>query len=185
MSTQATVVRLVLTVLLAVPVLGDAFAGDVKLLKQPGTFPIVISVSGSYRLKSNLIVPDASTSAIDLEANDVTIDLNGYTISGPVTCSGTPVTSCAPLGSGSGIVCGATFGNNVRVTNGTVRGMGQNGIGIADAARIERVTATNNGNNGISGGSDATIIDCDALSNRNNGLIAGPSSTITRSHAEG
>src|SRR5262249_30978241 len=93
MSTQAKVVRVVVTCGLVLAVLHPAVAGDVKLLGQPGTFPIVITVPGSYRLKSNLTVPDANTSAIDVEANDVALDLNGYVISGPVTCTGTPVTS--------------------------------------------------------------------------------------------
>jgi len=186
MSTQAKVVRVVVTSGLVLAVLHPAVAGDVKLLGQPGTFPIVITVPGSYRLKSNLTVPDANTSAIDVEANDVALDLNGYVISGPVTCTGTPVTSCTPSGSGFGIVhLNPSFGNNVRVTNGTVRGMGDDGIRLADAAHVERVTVTNNGNNGILASTNATIIDCTALSNGNSGIAAANSSTMTRNHAEG
>ena len=82
---------------------GAAHAGDVKLLKQPVTFPLVISASGSYRLKSNIVVPDANTTAISITADDVTLDLNGYTIKGPTVCSGEPVTGCAPGGTGKGV----------------------------------------------------------------------------------
>ena len=51
-----------------------AAAGDVKLLKQPSTFPLVISEPGSYRLSGNLTAP-ANTNGIDITANNVTIDL--------------------------------------------------------------------------------------------------------------
>jgi hypothetical protein len=50
-----------------------------------GHFPIVICQPGSYRLSGNLTVPDANTTAIQITANDVAIDLNGFSISGPGT----------------------------------------------------------------------------------------------------
>ena len=77
---------------LSIPLaLTPAHAGDVKLIKQPSTFPLVISQSGSYRLKGNITVPDENTTAISVQADYVTIDLNGYSIQGPVTCTGSPV----------------------------------------------------------------------------------------------
>src|SRR5262249_37568405 len=76
-----------------------ARAGDVKLIRQ-AAFPIVIDTPGSYRLKSNLVVTGAN--AIEIRVDDVTIDLNGYTISGPVVCSDVPVT-CTPAAVGQGI----------------------------------------------------------------------------------
>jgi len=78
----------------------DAMAVDgVRLLRQPRTFPIVISNPGSYRLGGNLTVSTPDTTAIDAEASDVTIDLNDFTIAGPVTCTGTPPSlgTCNPL----------------------------------------------------------------------------------------
>jgi hypothetical protein len=125
---------------------GVAFAGDgAKLLKQPATFPISISQGGSYRLKSNITVPDANTTAIRITANDVTLDLNGFTISGPTSCGGHPLT-CTPTGTGVGI--DASGSENVTIVNGTVRGMGGNGVIVTDG-RAERVTATNNGGSGL------------------------------------
>src|SRR5437870_13458443 len=81
--------------------LTPAHAGDVKLLKQPSSFPLVISQPGSYRLKGNITVPDENTTAISVQADYVTIDLNGYSIQGPATCTGLPVTSCSPSSSGN------------------------------------------------------------------------------------
>ena len=62
----------------------SAYGGDVKLLHQPSSFPIEIAEPGSYRLKRDIRVPDEKTTAIAVTADHVTIDLNGYSISGPV-----------------------------------------------------------------------------------------------------
>jgi hypothetical protein len=62
---------------------GCASSHGVTVLKQPTTFPIVITQPGSYRVKSNIVVPDANTTAINIESRDVTIDLNGFAILGP------------------------------------------------------------------------------------------------------
>ena len=78
-----------------------ALAGNVTPGDAPG-FPVTISRSGSYRLSGDLTVPDAATTAVDVTntAADVSIDLNGFSISGPVVCvgssAGNPPTSCAP-----------------------------------------------------------------------------------------
>src|ERR1022692_224651 len=78
----------------------QALAGNVTPGDAPG-FPVTISVPGSYRLSGNLTVPDQNTTAIQIAADNVTIDLNGFSILGPTVCTGTPaVTSCGPKGSG-------------------------------------------------------------------------------------
>lgn len=124
-----------------------AHAGDVKLLKQPSAFPLVISQGGSYRLKSNIVVPDANTTAISITVDDVTLDLNGYAIKGPTVCSGSPIVSCAPTGTGIGIDSSA---NGVTVENGTVRGMGSYGIRLSGQnGVVERMQVRSNGNIGI------------------------------------
>src|SRR5512139_1391685 len=86
-----------------------ALAGNVTPGDAPG-FPVSITRSGSYRLSSDLTVPDADTTAIDVTttASDVTIDLNGFSIVGPVVCTNTssvanPPTSCAPIPSSSSL----------------------------------------------------------------------------------
>src|SRR5262249_44867667 len=78
-----------------------ALAGGVVPFDAPG-FPVTIEVSGSYRLSGNLVVPDAKTTAIQILASNVTLDLNGFSITGPVQCTGFPVTSCIPFATGSG-----------------------------------------------------------------------------------
>ena len=61
----------------------SALAGNVTPGDTPG-FPVTISQPGSYRLAGNLTVPDANTTAIEVTATgQVTVDLNGFVISGP------------------------------------------------------------------------------------------------------
>jgi hypothetical protein len=147
----------------------------VKLLGQPrpSAFPITISAPGSYRLRSNITVPDENTTAIVVATNDVTIDLNGFSILGPTTCTGSPtVTSCAPLGTGNGI--DAAGRQSVSVMNGTIRGMGNHGITLDDGS-VDQVKAVSNGAAGIiriSGFSWFTSIvsRCMANSNGTNGI---------------
>lgn len=98
-------------------------------------FPIIICQSGSYRLTANLTISSVNTDGIDITADNVTLDLGGFTISGPVTC--TPNTyplQCTAAGSGIGISGGGPVGgsgsNNITVRNGTVQGMGNSGISI-------------------------------------------------------
>jgi hypothetical protein len=114
-----------------------ALAGGVTPGDLPG-FPITLSRAGSYRLAGNLTVSDANTTAIEVTAGNVTVDLNGFEIRGPVSC---PLPgSCSPLGTGRG-VSGAT-----RVTNGSVVGMGGDGVA---AETVTDVFASQNGGAGV------------------------------------
>jgi hypothetical protein len=140
----------------------------------PG-FPVTISEPGSYRLQSNLVVKEASVTVIEITANDVTIDLAGFSIVGPNTCAGTPV-ECTVGGGGIGVKAVADAGpspENVRVMNGTVRGMGGHGIRlIGNATVVERVHAVSNGGPGIVVG-QGNIIDSVAMFNGSGAAVVG------------
>jgi hypothetical protein len=41
-------------------------------------FPVLICQSVSYRRSGNLTIPDVNTNGIDISADDVTLDLNGF-----------------------------------------------------------------------------------------------------------
>ena len=126
-----------------------ALAGGISPGDTPG-FPVSLTVPGSYRLTGELDVrgePAAEdVTAIEILASFVVLDLNGFSLVGPTVCTGSPVTSCAPLGAGDGI--DSRDHNFVRITNGSVRGFGDAGIDGGNAT-VERVQAFGNGRRGI------------------------------------
>jgi hypothetical protein len=124
------------------------FAGD-----SPG-FPVNIASAGSYVLTSNLTVPDADDTAIALGVG-ASLDLGGFTIGGPTTCTGTPAT-CTGTGSGSGI----SAAGQTRVSNGRIAGMGNSGISGSEDIQITDVTIYGNGGNGIIGQGGFVITRC-------------------------
>jgi hypothetical protein len=159
----------------------NALLGNVTPGDAPG-FPVTISQPGSYRLSSNLTVPDANTTAIQVTGDNVTIDLNGFSILGPVVCVGEPVTSCSPNGPGAGIV---TFSRMfVTVMNGTVRGMGA-GIFFQGPAHVEHVKAIGNGSFGIIATDTAVVTSSTAIQNGGDGIVVQGSSIVTGSYASG
>jgi hypothetical protein len=93
---------------------------------DPG-FPVTISQSGSYRLTGNLVVP-AYVDGINVNASNVTLDLNGFSIikTGNVKFE-------------FGIVpFTITAINNVRVSNGTIAGF-PNGVALQFEGHVDNV----------------------------------------------
>lgn len=150
----------------------QAMQGNVTPGDDPG-FPVTISQPGSYRLTGNLTLADANTTAILITADHVTIDLGGFSIIGPVVCTAN-ATKCA-RGAGIGIQAGdiGTLGRRgTRVLNGSISGMGLDGIQITgDASSVEKINADNNGGNGIwlTGGN---VVDSVASVNGSSGIVA-------------
>ncbi|HEX4826211.1 MAG TPA: right-handed parallel beta-helix repeat-containing protein [Candidatus Polarisedimenticolaceae bacterium] len=149
-----------------------ALAGGITPGDGPG-FPVQISVSGSYRLTSDLNGA-AGFDGIDVAADNVTIDLNGFTI----------------YGLAGGITDGISLGvsKNVEIKNGTVRGFTRDGIFTAAASqfiRVINVRVIGNLTFGIDlEGQGNTIEGCTAL-NSNTGMRAFDGSLVTDSVARG
>jgi hypothetical protein len=111
----------------------------------PG-WPITIYTPGHYVLTSHLNAP-LGASAIEIRTAGVTLDLNGYTVSGSMGCSvETGQVQCTGSNNATGIF--ATFERTV-IRNGTVRGFGNAGIQISSGA-VEDVFVEQNGGTGIS-----------------------------------
>lgn len=152
-----------------------ALAGGVTPGDAPG-FPVTISVAGIYKLASNLVVPNQNTTAIQVNVNNVTIDLNGFAILGPNVCATDGFTVAQPCtlpGSGYGIDAGTAVPFNVlntRVLNGTIDGVGGIGIFANVNARIEKMNISNCGSYGIftSGGE---VLDTLIRGNGNTGIL--------------
>jgi len=154
-------------------VAGTVISGDAA------GFPVTIPQNGSYRLTSNLTV-DENTTAITVQTGvkDVTIDLNGFSITGPVTCTGSPVSSCSPAGLGSGIFSNYA-GTRLRVYNGHVRGMGRNGVVIA-RGEVDHVHAAHNGTWGISAVEGGVIVHDSISESNGSGGIGVPTASVVR-----
>ena len=170
-------------VLLAMALVPCLFAVDgVVLINQStvtaaGGFPYRITQAGSYKLSGNLTVPDANTTAILITVSSVTIDLNGFSIAGPVVCTGTPV-NCNTSGTGFGIyapvnVGAGTVPSHVSVRNGNISGMGASGIALQGRGNsVDGVDAQGNQGNGIDV-FEGTVIHSGAHDNGSNGIIIG------------
>lgn len=166
-----------------------------KNKKSESLFPIVLVEPGAYVLVTNLDValdplatPD--TDAIQIAADNVSLNMNGFSIIGPATCTGSPVDSCEPVGeteAGSGVdACPADVcAKNTSVHDGTIHGMPGRGLRLGDGARVERVRAEENGEGGIEVGSDSAVSDCQAIGNDAFGISSGDSSRLLHNTATG
>lgn len=130
---------------------GDYLPGD-----SPG-FPVTISQPGSYRLQGNLSVTDPTKNAIEITASDVTLDLAGFRISGPVVCGGLSAATiaCSTATTSAGVY--AANRQSVVVRNGTIRGFGY-GVRLGNYSRAEALQIAHSANTGISGGRASQIL---------------------------
>jgi len=156
-----------------------AIAGNVTPGDTPG-FPVSINSPGIYKLASNLIVPNSSTTAIQINVDNVTIDLNGFAILGPNVCATDGFTVALPCtlpSSGPFVGMGIDGGTgtpaairNTRVLNGTIEGMGGIGIFLNVNSRIEKMNVSSNGSYGVYtlGG---VILDTLVRANGNIGIV--------------
>lgn len=182
---------------------GRVVAGGITATDTPG-FPATLDAAGRYVLTGALTVPDEDTHGIEVIAADVTIDLNGFSISGPVTCFGESVT-CTPVGIGNGVVARLGIDRTV-VRNGSVKGMGRSGVVVRTGSTVENIEATHNrlagieaqdfatlhgntahvnGDDGINVGAFSVVQGNTANENGNDGISAGEKSTVKRNMTVG
>ena len=159
-----------------------ALAGGVTAGDAPG-FPVTIAQPGSYRLTGTLDVSGQpapeNVSAITITASFVTLDLNGFSIVGATVCTGSPVDSCAPSGTGNGIDSAAA--NFVRISGGAVHGFGNHGV-VAGNAIVERVDTFGNAGNGFWIQAGGRVARSSAIGNGVDG-IAGAGLLVESSRA--
>lgn len=120
-----------------------------------GGFPHTISASGSYVITGNLLSPPGTT-ALALGANNVEIDLNGFTIQ-------------SAGGGGIGIDAGLFSGLTVR--KGVVQGFAGAGIAAASESKLIELKLTGNGV-GVIGGINCLILNSNVVGNVSNGIEA-------------
>lgn len=138
------------------------------------SIPYTISDPGYYYLGKNLHMADDSGDAISIEADDVTVDFNGFVLSGP--------------GKDSGVSFGISFGNRsgIVIRNGTIKNFGWNGISqqglLGNSCKFLGMNVNNNGNTGIKlEGQIHSIIECTLHSNKRDGANIGIRSRVESS----
>jgi parallel beta-helix repeat protein len=165
-DSKAKIVLWGLLCMVAIPISAYGAGGQIKIT-QPSSFPIVIDQPGSYILTANITVAAIDSNAIEIEADNISLDLNGHFLRGPGKQSGS---------SGSGIY--ASYRNSISIKNGTIRDFGGSGIVLAGTNhQLENIRVYNNGDYGISTGF-STITNCVASYNATRGIYAS-NSTIT------
>ncbi len=118
-----------------------ALAGNVTPGDAPG-FPITISRAGSYKLTGNLTVP-AGSHGIEVTANNVTLDLNGFTISGAGSCTRDDASQIVTCVGGTGYGILAPNGEHFALLNGSIRGFSI-GLAHSGSGRVADLSVTQN-----------------------------------------
>ncbi|MEM7200370.1 MAG: right-handed parallel beta-helix repeat-containing protein [Planctomycetota bacterium] len=131
------------------------------------TLPYTITRCGSYYLGACL-TGTAGFHGIEVLADDVTIDLNGFTLRGTA-------------GSRSGVRVGASH-TNLAVHNGVIRGWGGDGIDAqsADNARFFALRLSDNGGAGARVGTTSSVRDCVSARNADFGYYLAATQALVQ-----
>jgi len=165
---------LIMLILASMPFAVYAVDGQIKIAQTADTtFPIIINKPGSYVLTSNITVNTPDVNAIEIQADRVTLDLNGHVITGP------------NQGTGKGIYAGNFY--NITIKNGTITEF-QDGIFLENNSAdskggdfsIDGIQARRNLGYGIYA-SYSTIKNC--ITNNNDTGIYAKKSTINNCSA--
>jgi hypothetical protein len=117
----------------------------------------IITTSGSYYLTAN-VSGTSSKNGIAIAADNVTLDLNGFSL----------------LGAGGSLAGAVVSGTrqNIVIYNGTARGWGGNGIdaGNASNAQLTQLQVSGNGAAGLVAGSSSIVRGCIASGNTGDGI---------------
>ncbi len=133
--------------------------------------PYSISQPGMYRLTGDLTLATQNTNGITIDADNVTLDLNGHALIGPGKAAGT---------TGHGIyVNGAQY--NIAIRNGTVRDWRGSGIhaGVAEKSQFDALRCYNNGGSGIIANRDCMITGNICNNNGEDGIDSSVNGTVT------
>ncbi len=159
--------------------IGASGAGDARIDIQ--TVPMgggglhLITAPGSYYLSTNIVGWSGGVVAVKIQASNVSLDLNGFTLNGNGS-------------SFCGIWLNAAV-TNITIRNGSITGWGNSGI-YADTGtaqcRFESLVLLSNIDCGIGGGTpivNCVVADCLAAGNTTYGIVVGTGSQLERSQA--
>jgi len=131
--------------------------------------PYTIEKEGVYYLSRNLEEKSTGEGGITVEADNVTIDLSGFSLIG--------------LGSGTSVGIYMSGRSNVEIKNGIIQNFALHGIyeanNVGNSHRVINLRAVNNGGRGIYlFGNNHLIKDCTVSNNGSNGLDIGTGSLV-------
>ncbi len=157
-----------------------------------------ITQPGSYYLTGN-ITGVLGKHGIEIAAGGVTLDLNGFDLSG-----------VPAMGAFDGVSVTTLSVSNIAVVNGSVRGWGDEGVDLGTAGAtncrlddlladanagvgilahtantISNCSARNNAGGGIRGFNNCTVSSCSAMSNTNSGIVVGIGSIVSNCSVSG
>lgn len=146
----------------------------IQSLTGSDTARYVISRPGAYYLTTDLTGAPGKH-GIEIQAGDVTIDLNGYSLVG---VQGSLSAIRAPAGAAKPAIS---------IRNGAVSGWGSIAIDLQGhhSARIENVRAHNNGAHAFVVGGSGVITSCQAHTNTGCGFVTDDRAVITECTATG
>jgi hypothetical protein len=144
---------------------------------DPPGFPIEIEQPGLYRLVGNLDQSGqtADLAAIEIHADDVTLDLNGFAILGPC-----PAGSCPGTAS---LIAGATAART-RVFDGHVAFAPATAVWLGDEARVSKLGIFASGAAAVICGASCTVQDALLVGNGGGGAV-GAGSRVARTVSYG
>jgi len=129
-------------------------------------FPITITASGSYQLTSNIVSGSTTINAIEINADNVTLDLNGFSIIGPRTCTGNNDTLVCTNSGMTAHGVSASNRSNIVVKNGIIQGF-DSGVSLRGfSQRGNTVHRINSSQNEFGIGIVHGVIS-DSIANRN------------------
>lgn len=161
-------------------VMTGCFSGDTA------GYPITLdgSAGASYRLTSNLVVPDVNTNGIQIAAPSLTIDLNGFEIVGSACVLALDM--CRPgAGGGSGIVRMNEEFRGTTVKNGSITGMGFWGVRLGRQSEVRGMRVRWNAVDGIFVGHASIVSENTSYENGVHGIVAGSGSTVSNNSSFG
>lgn len=130
-----------------------AMAGGITEDDAPG-FPITLSKPGTYRLTGNLTVSAPNQHAFVVTAHNVTLDLGGFLVQGPVSCTGLGASYACQPGEGIGVNGASRMFTTVR--NGTINGFFM-GVNLGAHTRVEDLQVVMSSYVGIRTGENSLV----------------------------
>lgn len=131
-----------------------------------------IALPGSYYLTGN-ITGVVGKHGIEVAANDVTIDLNGFVLAG-----------VAGMGAFDGITSSVASLRGTHISNGTIRDWGGEGIDLftfsSNDSSVKNVAVRQNASHGIYMDDSCVIQDCNVDLNGGNGIFPDSGAIVER-----